>query len=338
MLALAYAASCLAAESRSYYDGKTINLIVSTSPGGATDVAGRLVSRYLGKYLPGYPNIIAQNMAGAGGIVSANYLFNVAKPDGLTILAVNRANYLDQMVGRPEVKLDFRKLNWIGSFNRAPMMITCRKDSGLTTIEALRAAKNPPRFGEGGTGSISYVFSNLMGEIFDFKVRHVTGYGSAREIDLGIERGEADCRATTDIALVRPPWPTWAQQGFMVFVVQQGPTKSRLLPQSTPTVYELAPPAAKSMLNLMDVMVAYTDFDRPFAAPPGVPKDRLQILRDAFEKMLTDGNFLVEAKKLVDWDGSSYLNGADLQKKIDKTISQPPEVIKRIKDILKEAS
>jgi tripartite-type tricarboxylate transporter receptor subunit TctC len=338
VLALAYAASSLAAEPRSFYDGKTINLIVSTSAGGATDVAGRLVSRYLGKYIPGHPNIIAQNMAGAGGIVSANYLYNVAKPDGLTILAVNRANYLDQMVGRPEVKLDFRKLDWIGSFNRAPMMITCRKDSGLTTIEALRAAKNPPRFGEGGTGSISYVFSNLMGEIFDFKVRHVTGYGSAREIDLGIERGEADCRATTDIALVRPPWPTWAQQGFMVFVVQQGPTKSRLLPQSTPTVYELAAPAVKPMLDLMDVMVAYTDFDRPFAAPPGVPKDRLQILRDAFEKMLTDANFLVEAKKLIDWDGSSYLNGADLQKKFDKTISQPPEVIKRIKDILKEAS
>jgi len=244
-LALAYAASSLAAEPRSFYDGKTINLIVSTSPGGATDIAGRLVSRYLGKYIPGHPNILAQNMAGAGGIVSANYLYNVAKPDGLTILAVNRANYLEQIVGRPEVKLDFRKLNWIGSFNRAPMMITCRKDSGLTTIEALRAAKNPPRFGEGGTGSISYVFSNLMGEIFDFKVRHVTGYGSAREIDLGIERGEADCRATTDIALVRPPWPTWAQQGFMVFVVQQGPTKSGLLPQSTPTVYDLAPPAAK---------------------------------------------------------------------------------------------
>ena len=326
------------AEPRSFYDGKTINLIVSTSPGGATDVAGRLVSRYLGKYIPGHPNILAQNMAGAGGIVSANYLYNVAKPDGLTILAVNRANYLEQMVGRPEVKLDFRKLNWLGSFNRAPMMITCRKDSGFTTIDALRGAKNPARFGEGGTGSISYVFSSLLGEIFDFKVKHVTGYGSAREIDLGIERGEADCRATTDIALVRPPWPIWAQQGFMVFVVQQGPAKSRLLPQNTPTVYDLAPPTAKAALSLMDVMVAYTDFDRPFAAPPAIPKDRLQILRNAFEKMLTDGNFLLEAKKLIDWDGTSYLNGVELQNKIEKTVTQPPEVIKRIKDILKESS
>jgi tripartite-type tricarboxylate transporter receptor subunit TctC len=256
----------------------------------------------------------------------------------LTILAVNRAHYLEQMVGRPEVKLDFRKLNWIGSFNRAPMMITCRKDSGFTTIDALRSAKNPARFGEGGTGSISYVFSSLLGEIFDFKVKHVTGYGSAREIDLGIERGEADCRATTDIALVRPPWPTWAQQGFMVFVVQQGPSKSRLLPQTTPTVYDLAPSTAKAALGLMDVMVAYTDFDRPFAAPPAIPKERLQILRDAFEKMLKDANFLLDAKKLVDWDGTSHLSGVELQKKIEKTITQPPGVIKRIKDVLKESS
>lgn len=331
-------ASAAAAQVGSFYEGKTISLIVSTSPGGATDVAGRLLSRYLGKYIPGHPNILAQNMGGAGGIVAANYLYNVAKPDGLTILAVNRANYLEQMVGRAEVKLDFRKLNWIGSFNRSPMMITCRKDSPYTSVEALRAAKSPARFGEGGTGSISYVFSNLVGEILDFKVKHVTGYGSAREIDLGIERGEADCRATSDITLVRPPWPTWVQQGYMAFLVQQGPAKSRVLPPSTPTVYDLAPPSAKSTLSLMDIMVAYTDFDRPFATAPGVPKDRLQILRDAFEKMLTDPSFLTEARKLVDWDGSSHMNGAELQKKIEKTVTQPPDVIKRIKDILKEAS
>jgi putative tricarboxylic transport membrane protein len=91
-----------------------MHLIVSTSPGGATDIAGRLVARTLGKYIPGQPEIIIQNMPGAGGIVSANYLFGIAKPDGLTILAVNRANYLEQMVGRPEVKLDFpqAQLDW----------------------------------------------------------------------------------------------------------------------------------------------------------------------------------------------------------------------------------
>src|SRR6266576_189087 len=337
LMAVCCAAFARAADQRPFYEGKTINMLISTSPGGATDVAGRLVSRHLGKYIPGHPNIIAQNMPGAGGIVSANYLANVAKPDGLTILAVNRANYLEQMVGRPEVKLDFRKLNWVGSFNRAPMMIVCRKDTPYSSIDAMRAAKIPARFGEGGTGSISYVFSNLVGEILDFKVKHVTGYGSAREIDLGLERGEADCRATSDITLVRPPWPTWVQQGYVSFVIQQGPMKSRVLPQTVPTVYELAPANAKSALDLMDVMVAYTDFDRPFATSPGIPRERLRLLRDGFEKMLKDTNFLLEAKKLIDWDGASYLNGVELQKKIDKTVTQPANVIKRIKDILKDS-
>jgi tripartite-type tricarboxylate transporter receptor subunit TctC len=337
VLELYGAAAGEAAAARPFYEGKTINMIISTSPGGATDVAGRLAARHLGKYIPGHPNIIAQNMPGAGGIVSANYLANIAKPDGLTILAVNRANYLEQMVGRPEVKLDFRKLNWVGSFNRAPMMIACRKDSPHTSIEAMRKAKNPPRFGEGGTGSISFVFSNLVAEILDFKVKHVTGYGSAREIDLGLERGEADCRATSDITLVRPPWPTWVQQGYIAFVIQQGPAKSRVLPDTVPTIHELAPASAKATLSLMEIMVAYTDFDRPFATSPGVPRDKLQLLRDGFEKMLTDATFLVEAKKLVDWDGASYFSGADLQQKIEKTVTQPPDVIRRIKDILKES-
>jgi len=273
-LALCRAAWAIAAESPPFYESKTVNMIISTSPGGATDVAGRLVSRYLGKYLPGHPNIIAQNMPGAGGIVASNYLSNIVKPDGLTLLAVNRANYLEQMVGRPEVKLDFRKLNWVGSFNRAPMMIVCRRDTPYFSVDAMRSAKIPARFGEGGTGSISFVFSSLVGEILDFKVKHVTGYGSAREIDLGLERGEVDCRATSDITLVRSPWPTWAQQGYVSFLVQQGPVKSRLLPQTVPTVYELAAASAKSSVNLMDIMVAYTDFDRPFATGPAVPRQR----------------------------------------------------------------
>src|SRR6476620_6077755 len=336
VLELYGAAAGEAAAARPYYAGKNITMLISTSPGGATDVAGRLVMRHLGKYLPGQPTLIAQNMPGAGGIVSANYLYNVAKPDGLTVLAVNRANYLEQMVGRPEVKLDFRKLNWVGSFNRAPMMIVCRKDSPYTSIDAMRSAKSPARFGEGGTGSISYVFSNLIGEILDFKVKHVTGYGSAREIDLGLERGEIDCRATSDITLVRPPWPTWAQVGYVSFLVQQGPVKSRLLPQTVPTVYELAPASAKSTLNLMDIMAAYTDFDRPFATAPGVPRQTVELLRQGFEKMLADANFVAEAKKLVDWDGASFLTGADLQKRIEVTVSQPPELTKRITEILQE--
>ena len=251
-------------------------------------------------------------------------------------MAVSRANYLDQMIGRPEVRTDFRKFSWIGSFNRAPMMVACRTDTPYKSVAAMRAAKAPARFGQAGTGSISYVFANLINKIFDLKIKNVTGFGSGREIDLGMERGEADCRATSDITVLRVPWSSWVKDNFVTFVLQQGPEKSRLLPP-VPTVSELAPSEAKATVNLMDVVLAYTEFDRPYAAPPGVPRERLQILRESFERTLKDPDFAAEAKKLLDWDGTTYLSGEQLQKKIDATVTQPPEVIKRVKEILEES-
>ncbi len=319
-----------------FFDGRTIRFLVASGPGGATDISARLVGRFLGKHMPGNPGIVVQNMSGAGGLVAANYLFNIAKPDGLTIAAISRANYIEQMVGRPEVKTDFRKLSWIGSFNKAPMMVACRSDTEYKSIEAIRAAKTPPRFGQSGTGSISFVFANLMERILNFKVRNVTGFQSGRDTDLGLERGEVDCRATSDVTVIRAPWNRWVKENYVTFVVQQGPEKSSLLPP-VPTVAELARPEAKPFIDLMNVMLAYTEFDRPFAAPPGMPKERLQILRESFERMLKDAEFAAEAKKLLDWDGATYLSGEQLQKKMIVTITQPPEVIKRVKEILAES-
>jgi tripartite-type tricarboxylate transporter receptor subunit TctC len=324
-----------AAQAASFYEGKTLQMIVASGPGASTDIGARMVARYIGKHIPGHPNVIVQNMPGAGGLVAANYIYNIVKPDGLTLVAVTRSNYLDQMVGKPEVKFDFRKFAWIGSFNKAPMMVACRSDTPYRSVEAMRAAKVPPRFGQSGTGSISYVFANLMSKALDVKIKNVLGFGSGREIDLGMERGEADCRATSDITVIRPPWNRWVKENFVTFVLQQGPEKSNLLPPA-PTVAELAAPSAKAYVDLMDIMLAYTEFDRPYAAPPATPKDRLQILRESFERMLKDPDFLAEAKKQLDWDGSTFLSGPELQKKIEVTVTQPPDVIKRVKEVLEE--
>jgi tripartite-type tricarboxylate transporter receptor subunit TctC len=325
-----------AQSSKPFYDGKTIQLLVASGPGATTDFGARLVGRYLGKHIPGNPGVIVQNMPGAGGLVAANHLFNIAKPDGLTILAVSRANYLDQMVGRAEVRADFRKFGWIGSFNKAPMMAACRTDTPYKSIAAIRAAKVPPRFGQSGTGSISYVFGSLFEKILDLKMKNVTGFKSGRDTDMGLERGEIDCRATSDITVIREPWNQWVKENFVTFVIQQGPEKSSLLPP-VPTVAELASPESKPLVKLMDVMLAYTEFDRPFTAPPGMPKERLQLLRESFERMLKDAEFAAEAKKLLDWDGTTYLSGEQLQKKIEATVTQPPDVIKQVKEILAES-
>ena len=321
------------AKARPYYQGKTIQLVVAFAPGGVTDNSARLVGRYLGKHIPGNPVMIVQNMPGASGIIAANFLYGIAKRDGLTIAALGRGNYLEQMVEKPEVRFDFRRFSWIGSFNNAPMMLACRADSGLSNVEKIRAAPKPPRIAQGGSGSISFIFSSLVEEALNIKFQNVMGYKSGRDIDLAVERGEADCRASSDITVLRTPWPEWLEKRYMTFIVQQGPKKSRVLPQDLPTVDELASPQAKPVLSLMDVMLAYTEFDRPFAAPPGTPVEHLRTLREAFLKMLADPGFSADAKKLVDWDGS-YMSGEQLQKRIERAVTQPPEIIKRIKEIL----
>jgi tripartite-type tricarboxylate transporter receptor subunit TctC len=318
-----------------FYEGKTIQILVAAGPGATTDISARLVGRFIGKHVPGNPNVLVQNVPGAGGVVAANQVYNLTKPDGLTFLAVTRSNYLDQMVGKPEVKFDFRKFSWVGSFNKSPMMVACRSDTPYQSISAMRSAKTPPRFGQAGTGSISFVFANLISKVFDIKIKNVLGYGSGREIDLGMERGEADCRATSDITVIREPWNRWVKENWVTFVLQQGPEKSRLLPP-VPTVIELAPPEGAPFVKLMNVMLAYTEFDRPYAAPPALPKERLQILRDSFERMLKDPEFGAEAKKQLDWNGTTFLSGDELRKKIEATVTQPPDVIKRVKEVLAE--
>ncbi len=325
-----------AQSAKPFYEGKTIQIVISSGIGATTDITARLLTRYLGKYILGNPNIIAQNMPGGGGLVAANYVYNVSKPDGLTILAVSRANYMEQLIDRPEVKADFRKFSWLGSFNKTPMMVACRSDTPFKNLAALRAAKTPARFGQSGTGSISYVFGRLLENIFDVKFRNVTGFQGARETDLGMERGEVDCRATSDLTVIRSPWNRWVKEKFVTFILQQGPEKSPLIPP-VPTVYELASPEVKSTVDLMGVMLAFTEFDRPFAAPPAVAKDRLQLLREGFLQMLKDKEFAAEAKNLLDWDGVSHMSGEQLQRKMETTMNQAPEVIKRIKEILTES-
>ncbi|HWP58890.1 MAG TPA: tripartite tricarboxylate transporter substrate-binding protein [Candidatus Acidoferrales bacterium] len=322
-----------AATARPFYEGKTIHLIIPFAPAGTTDIGARIVAKYLGRHIPGNPAVIAQNMPGAGGMIGANHLYSIAKPDGLTIATISRAHYLEQMIGRPEVRFDFRKFSWIGSFNSALMFLACRSDSGFTSLDKIRGATKPARIGQGSSGSISFVFSSLVEEALNFKFHNVMGYKSGRDTDLGMERGEVDCRASSDVTTGRAPWREWVEKRFVTFILQQGPKKSRVLPKEIPTVYELASPDAKPVLNLMDVMLAYTEFAVPFAAPPSTPAEPLRALRAGFEKMLADPEFGAEAKKLVDWDGS-YLTGEQLQAKIDKTVTQPPEVIKRIKEIL----
>jgi tripartite-type tricarboxylate transporter receptor subunit TctC len=174
-----------------YYQGKTIGFVVGNTTGGFFDRWARLLARHMPKHISGNPDIIVQNMPGAGSIVASNYVYAVAKPDGLTLGMPNPGLYLDQLVGRQEVKFDIRKFVWIGSPVREPILFYMRSDAPYKSISDMRGAKQPPRCGSTGTASSDFILARLLEETLPpLKIQTVLGYQGGSEIDVGVERGE----------------------------------------------------------------------------------------------------------------------------------------------------
>jgi tripartite-type tricarboxylate transporter receptor subunit TctC len=176
-----------------FYQGKTITMVVSSTTGGTYDLWARVMARHIVKYIPGNPSIVVQNMPGAGNIIGANYVYGIAKPDGLTLGAVNPALYFDQLVGRSEVKFDWAKFNWIGSPEKNDIVSYMRADAPFKSIDDLRNAKEPPKCGSTGTGSTGHYIPRLLEETLGIKTQIVSGYPGASDIELAIERGEVYC-------------------------------------------------------------------------------------------------------------------------------------------------
>ena len=317
-----------------FFKGKSIRLVVGNSVGGAMDDWGRFVAQYWGKQIPGNPDIVVQNMAGAGGIIAANYIYNVAKPDGLTIGLVNPANYIDQLMGSKEVKFDWPKFSWIGSPERIDQVLFIRTDVPYKTLDDIRNAADPPRCAALARAGLGYLLPRLLEEGLGLKFHMVVGYGGGGEMNLAIEKGEVQCRAGTVSAYVgREPTRTWIKKGFVRALVQSGAKRYSKLPD-VPTAYELmetykTPEATK---RLARVLLSSGDLGRPFIAPPGMPAERVKVLRDAFAKSMTDPALLADAQKRK-WDLEPS-TGEELETTAKEIMVQPPEVIERMKKLL----
>src|SRR5829696_6522771 len=164
-----------------YYQGKTITIITGSQTGDVFDIFARMIATHIGKHIPGNPNAVVQNMTGAGHIVAANYVYSVAKPDGLTLLAPNPNLYVDQLVGRPEIKFDWAKFAWLGNAQRTTDMLYMRIDAPFKTMEDVRSAKEPPKCGATGTGTTGYLVPRLLDETIGAKFNVITGYKGGNE-------------------------------------------------------------------------------------------------------------------------------------------------------------
>jgi tripartite-type tricarboxylate transporter receptor subunit TctC len=316
-----------------FYKGKTIRLVVGNSTGGAMDDWGRFVALHLGKHIPGNPDVVVQNMPGAGAIIAANYIYNVAKPDGLTLGVVNPANYIDQLLGSKEVKFDWPKFTWIGSPERVDQVLFMRTDA-YKTLDELRGAKDPPRCAALARAGLGYLLPRLIEEGLGVKLNMVLGYGGGGDMNLAIEKGEVQCRAGTVSAYVgREPTRTWIKNGFVRALTQSGTKRYPKLPD-TPTIYELMEQhkTADTTKRLARVVLSSGELGRPFIAPPTMPAERVKILRDAFNKAMSDPALIADAQKRK-WD-LDPLAGEELEATAKEIMVQPRDVIERMKKLL----
>ena len=321
------------AQAMPFYKDKTIRIIVGFTSGGLYDQYARVLARYMGKHIPGNPHIIVQNMPGAGSLSATNYVYGVAKPDGLTLGMPGSGIYLDQLLGRKEATFDVAKFSWIGSVDQRDLLLYMRAEAPWKSIEDVLNSKEPPKCGSTGTSDLTTIVNNVVEETLGIKFQEVRGYPGGVEIDLALEKGEIHCRGTgITTHFAREPYFTWHKNGFDRHLVQTGNKKDPRLPDA-PTLLELMDKRNTPGLsrNVAKVMLVSATLGRPMIATPGIPGDRIKTLRDAYLKAFKEPEVLEEAKKTkLDL---STLSGEEVETQIREVMNQPKEVIERVKKL-----
>jgi tripartite-type tricarboxylate transporter receptor subunit TctC len=278
--------------------------------------------------------MIVQNMPGAGGLIAANHVYNVAKSDGLTIGMTSYGMYLDQMVDRKEVRYDVRKFHWIGSPEKSEILLYMRSDAPYKSIEDIRKASTPPKCGSTGTAGTDYILARLLEETLDAKIETVLGYPGGSEIDLAVEKGEVQCRGLTAAPFFgREPFISWRKRNFVNVLLYGGLKRDPRIPD-TPTIYEIFDKlnTPEESRQVADVILRGGDFGRPWVMSPETPPEVVKTMRAAYAKAMADSTLLDEAKQTkLDVE---YVPGEDLQKLAEKMMSQPPGVVKRVQKLL----
>ena len=320
-----------------YFQGKTIRFIVGYPAGSTHDQWARLVGPHLTKHVAGNPNVIVQNMPGAGSAVAANYVYGVAKPDGLSIAVVNAGLYFDQLLGRKEVQFDWSKFAWIGSTTRSDALLYMWAAAPYKTIHDVRSASTPPRCGSTGTGNTGYYLPKLIEDTIGAKFNIVVGYQGGAEIELAVERGEVQCRAITiPVYFGREPFLTWQKKGLARILIQTGKKKDARL-RDVPTIYELMDQykTSNSLRRLTDVMLAAGGFGLwPAMTSPNTAEEHVKTLRAAFAKALTSPEFVAEAKqKNTEVD---LITGEELATLAKEVVVQPPEIVDQMRKLMGE--
>ena len=291
--ALWLAVSPLISAQEAFYKGKTIRVIVATAPGGGFDTYTRIITRHLGRHIPGNPTIIVENMAGAGHRIGANYVYKVAKPDGLTIGHFQGGLFLEQALGEKGIEFDALKFEFIGAPVKDNRACAFTKASGMTSLEKWMASKTPVKLGGIGGGATDDV-PKMLKATLGLPVQLVVGYKGTAEIRLAAEGGEIAGGCWTWDS-IRATWAKAIESGEAVVVLQILPKPHPELPTVPLAISYAKTDEARQLIQvgIQDPAAYY----RPYVLPPGTPKDRVQTLRQAFLDTLKDPELLADAKK-----------------------------------------
>ena len=324
--ALATFAAAPAYAQGSFYEGKTVTVVIGAS-GGSLEIAARIAARHLGKQLPGNPNVIVQNMTGAAHLVATNNVYNVAKPDGLTLLAANPNVGIAQLTKVEAARFDLRRFQWLGSTGADGVALSIRSDLPYKTWEELKKADRELVVGTTGPGSNAHDFPLLLKEFAGAKFKLVSGYPANADILLAIERKEVDLWAAfaTTIKLA-------ADRGAVRPLVRGRVSIPGF--ENLPVDETLATSAVGKAI--MGIRAAPLAIGRAFAAPPATPAERVRLLREALAKVVKDAEFNAEMKKARIEVG--YIGPEEVLKMFNGLLDQPPEVQKEMVKYIKFAN
>ena len=327
-LAAVTSAPAAAQDVASFYKGKQMTIVVGSSAGGGYDTYARLVGRHMGKHIPGNPIFIVQNMPGAGGNVSANYLYNVAPKDGTVIGAYQSGVILEPLLGKTPVKHDPSKAIYLGSANDDVYICVARKDA---PAKSFRDVLNTDLILSASQSSSTADYPQVINAVLKSRFKIVTGYAGSREIGLAIERGEAQGACGLAWPSISVTQPGWFGDGPMHVILQTHATGH---PELNAKGVPLAQTFAKTPEDraMLDLFFSQSRFGRPFVIAPEVPKDRADALRKAFAATMQDPEARAEASKMrLDMEPVS---AADVQEEVRKVYASPPAIIAKVKAAL----
>jgi len=330
-LAFLATSACAFAQGGDFYAGKTIELVVSVSAGGGYDSYARLLARHMGRFIPGNPNFVVQNMPGAGGVRAANHLYNLASKDGGVIGMITRELPLLPLLepNNSGPRFDARRFGWIGSPQQETGLFVVHGRSGVGALGDLKTRELP--VSSTGAGTAPSVFPRVLSDVFGWRFKIIEGYPGSVEALQAIETGDVDGHLSGgSSAAFRARIQPWVDARQANVLLQMGFRKDPAFPDA-PLAFDLA--ARETDRQLLELVLTPQLMGRPLVAPPGIPPERLETLRTAFNMAMKDSQLLAEAQKQS--LEIQPVEGAEISRVLEKVYGAPAELIARAQNVLK---